>query len=105
MQVNSDAIYGTITPTNGIFRSGNLVFTQKGTKIFAIYLAQEGEVLMPEQIMIPNMTLKPGSQVKLLGSKNIPRWRSVGRDLIVWPASEDIINPPCQYAWVFELEI
>ncbi len=104
MDVNSTAIYGTVSPKNGVFRSGNLAFTQKGAKIYAIYLAQEGEEMMPDNVVIPNFKLAAGSKISLLGSKNSPRWKTVGQDLIIWPASEDIQKPPCRFAWVFEME-
>ena len=103
MTVNGDAIYGTISPKNGNFRTENMVFTQKGDKTYAIYLAQEGEEMMPDQIRIPNLKPKSGSKIILLGSKNSPRWRVVGNDLMVWPDTVDVNNPPGRYAWVFEV--
>jgi alpha-L-fucosidase len=103
MQVNSEAIYGTVTPTSGNFRSGNIAFTQKADKIYAIYLAQAGEELMPEQIRVPGINPKSGSKIRLLGSQNNAPWKALGGDLVLWPDKVDIQNPPSKFAWVFEI--
>jgi alpha-L-fucosidase len=104
LQINGAAIYGTKTPDNGTFAQGNIVFTQKGNITYALYLAGRGEDWMPEQICLKNMPLKTGSTVRLLGSKTPLKWRTVGKDVVIWPDTETIQHPPCAYAWAFEIQ-
>ncbi|MEY3195223.1 MAG: hypothetical protein RIQ78_1320 [Bacteroidota bacterium] len=105
LKTNGEAIYGTTTPNNGIFQIGNLVFTQKGNKVFALYLAAAGEERLPEQLVIPNVRPKAGTPIALLGSEHPVAWRLIGTDLVLWPASEDIQKPLGKYAWAFQIEL
>ena len=103
MQVNGEAIYGTRTPSNGHFCDGNLVFTEKSGATYAIYLAGIGEDIMPEQVRIPNFSMKPATKIALLGSDKALKYKQVGEDLLIWLPVEARNAPPSRYAWVFKV--
>jgi len=103
MQVNGEAIYGTRTPSNGHFCDGNLVFTEKKGTTYAIYLAGIGEDMMPEQMRIPNFSLKSSTKIALLGYDNPLKYKQVGEDILIWLPVEARNAPPSRYAWVFKV--
>lgn len=72
--VNGIAIYGTrpIAP----YKEGQVVFTQKGKTVYAIYLPpREGQGL-PSQVLISGIKPKPGSKIRLLGFKQPIKWET-----------------------------
>lgn len=103
MAINHIAIYGTRTPDSGVFRQDNIVFTQKTGTLYAIYLADETETQLPEQIILKNTRPTPGSAVHLLGHPKAISWKQVGSDthLQIPPGLRQ--KPPGDYAWVFAL--
>ncbi len=103
--VNGDAIYDTETPRNGVFRRNNVVFTQKGNTLYAIYLAAEDETRMPDQIRLEELILPEGTQVSLLGSKKPVGWALDSMTSVLHIPPVLAANPPCNYAWVFELRM
>ena len=105
MKVNQSAIYDTHTPDSGVFHSGNFAFTQRAKTIHAIYLAKEGEELMPEQVVVPDVKPLSGSEVRLLGYDRPLKWRQTEKDILVWLPSDVSQHPPCQYAWTFVVQV
>ncbi|MEI6409969.1 MAG: alpha-L-fucosidase [Bacteroidota bacterium] len=105
MARNGEAIYGTRTPRSGVFQQDNIVYTEKGSDLYAIYLADRSEPMMPDQICLRNLTLNIGSSVNLLGSeKEQVKWKQVGNDVMIWPL-EQTKNKDCSaYAWVFKIQ-
>jgi len=61
MKVNGEAIYGTkpIAP----YQSNNVVFTSKGKNIYAIYLVNEDEKLLPEKIFLEGISIEKGIKI------------------------------------------
>lgn len=103
---NGEAIYGTRTPQQGSFRQGNIVYTEKGNTLNALYLAEATETQMPEQICLNKVTVKPGSKIRLLGDEQAEIvWKQVGDDVILWPSAQTKMNNRCSYAWVFSFEM
>lgn len=103
MAVNSAAIYGTKTPKNGIFRQDKVAFTQKGTTLYAIYLADENEPNPPAEIILKNTCPAKGGTVRLLGHARPLEWACTGNETVIkLPQS---IEPALRgaYAWVFEM--
>ena len=100
MKVNGEAIYGTrpIAP----YRQGQIVFTQKGRRVYAIYLTPKDGDGLPSQVLLPALRPKPGSKVYLLGAKKPVEWEP-GPDgatqLKLSPSASQA--PPCRHAFVF----
>jgi alpha-L-fucosidase len=100
LKVNGEAIYGTrpIAP----YRQGQVVFTQKGRRVYAIYLAQKEGDGLPDQVTLSSLRPKPGSKVYLLGVKKPLAWESSADGstrLRIPPLTQQ--KPPCQHAFVF----
>ncbi|MGQ9800594.1 MAG: alpha-L-fucosidase [Candidatus Saccharicenans sp.] len=101
MKINSRAIYGTrpFPP----YKEGKVCFTRgKNGSVYIIYLADEGEA-MPEKIYVESFKPGPGTLISLLGSSQKISWKQSGRgfEISVPPVLRH--NPPCKYAWVFQL--
>lgn len=100
LRVNGEAIYGTrpIAP----YRQGQVVFTQKGRSVFAIYLTPKAGDGLPQEVALPTLRPKAGSQVHLLGVKAPVEWATAadGTTTIRIPAAV-AQKPPCQYAFAF----
>ena len=97
MKINGEAIYGTrpIYP----YVDGKIRFTQKGNKVYAIYLLDENETL-PNQIDFrKNVNLKTG-KIKVLGSnRKATLSQKDGHYYIQFDADETL-----QHAVVFEMK-
>ena len=103
MQVNAEAIHGTrpIAP----YKEGKVALTRKGSAIYAIYLADEGEDALPAQVQLTSVQPKPGSVVRLLGSPQALRWRSDAGKLTI--AVPELLQkaPPGHHAFAFKIEM
>jgi len=102
MNVNSDAIYGTtfIKP----YKEDKFVFTKKANKVYAIYLAGEGETVMPGKIRISSFPKTKSTKVRLLGyDKPLSLEKTDAAISVVLPEKLRT-NPPAQHAWVFTIE-
>jgi alpha-L-fucosidase len=99
MRQNGDAIYGTHPWTRAEGKTsdgGELRFTRKGTKLYAIFLTRPGT----RSVTLLDVTARTGSDIRLLGSTETLPWSAQGKDLKV------NLPPklPGEYAWVLELE-
>lgn len=103
MAVNGEAIYGTETPRSGVFRQGNVAFTQKGDTLYAIYLAAENETEIPRQIVLEGICPAPGARVYLLGDRDGVLWECAGGKLTLRVPEKRRTNPPAGYAWCFRI--
>jgi len=97
MSVNAEAIHGTRTVTP--YKEGNVCFTRKGDKAYAIVLAEEGKNVPPRTVTLKGIRPASGSDVHLLGVSAPVQWTTEG-------AAAQIIMPtnalPCEHAWVLE---
>lgn len=106
MALNSAAIYGTQTPENGIFRQGNVAFTQKGNTLYAIYLMDENTENTPKELVLNGICPVRGSTIRLLGYPDPISWTCTGTDVrIALPLSKRPGKAPEDFAWVFELSL
>jgi alpha-L-fucosidase len=105
MKINAAAIYGTTTPSSGIFKQDNVVFTQKDKLLFAIYLAAENTAEMPAVVSLQNICPKPGSTIRLLGAAARIPWTCEGNTVQLRIPERIRKAPPCGDAWVFELQM
>ncbi|MBK8923040.1 MAG: alpha-L-fucosidase [Saprospirales bacterium] len=105
MTVNGGAIYGTTTPRNGIFRQGNIVFTQKNDTLYAIWLANEGDVAMPEEVVLDRVCPAKGASIRLLGAVQELPWDCSGTHTRIRLPEALRRTPPCDFAWVFSIPL
>ncbi len=104
LQVNGEAIYGTrpIAP----YKQGNVVFTRKGRRAYAIWLATGEQDGLPAQIEFAGLKPAAGSDLQLLGSRDQSSWTldDRGMTLVSLPPSA-VKSPPCQHAYVLKFTI
>ena len=101
MKVNGAAIYGTEGREQ--FKEGKLSFTvSKDGSINAIYLAGENEKRPPSEILIRNVKSSDKTQINMLGHGKL-EWEKVSGGLKVFIPDDVRNNPPCKYAWSFNI--
>ena len=102
MKVNSEAIYAThpVAP----YAETKTVFTQKGDKVYAIYLAGEDETTLPAEIKIDAFRPAKGGKVHLLGYGKPLQWEKSGAGMVVKIPQALRQKPPCGHAWVIRLQ-
>jgi alpha-L-fucosidase len=104
MKINGEAIYKTrpIDP----YKNGKFCFTSlpDGT-IFAIYLAEKDETVMPSVFIVNGFRPSKGSEIELLGCKGKLNWKQVGNAFRISIPASIRKNPPCRYAWVFKVKM
>lgn len=101
MKVNSEAIYET-NPVEP-YACGKVVFTQNNNRIFAIYLADENETKMPPSLSITNIKPPKNCIIRILGRDKPLKWQYANNGIQIFIPIQLQKNPPCKYAWVFEL--
>ena len=100
MQVNGKAIYGTrpVPP----YKVGPVCLTRKGERLYAIYLAEEGQTAPPAQIRIA--PIQAAKSVRLLGSPDALPWTVTPEGLSISVPESVRQSPPCEYAWALEID-
>jgi alpha-L-fucosidase len=102
MKVNSEAIYETraLAP----YKTGNICFTHKENgSLYAIYLAGNGEINMPDKIKIADFQPETGADISILGFEQKVQWEAVGNGCSILIPSELQKSPPCTDAWVVRI--
>ena len=99
MAVNGEGIYGTraIAP----YREAQLAYTRKGEQVYAVILAQEGEVCPPATVKLPSLRPAAGSAVHLLGHPAPLSWQDRGTHAEITLPS----TLPCEHAWTLRFGI
>jgi len=100
MQVNAEAIHGTrpIAP----YREGPLAFTQKGAGVYALYLDESSDGVLPPVIDLP-FTPAPGSAVTMLGVARPLDWTRTQLGCAIHVPQDVAQSPPGRHAWVVRL--
>lgn len=101
MKINSPAIYHTrpFPP----YKEGRIRFTRgKDGSVYIIYLSEDGQPI-PEKIKIESFQPRPGTSLSLLGSSLRIFWKQAGSGFEISVPPVLRRNPPCKYAWVFQL--
>ena len=102
MSVNSKAIYET--RLHQPFEETKIYYTQgKDGAVYALYLADENETAPPPKIMLYGLKLKDKAVVRMLGVKDEVRWERAGSAALLLLPDSAVKNPPCLYAWAFEI--
>ena len=101
MMVNGEAIYGTtfIKP----YKEGKFVFTKKKDAVYAIYLAGENELQMPENISINSFQKTATTKIYLLGYNKPLALDKNSKTIRVVIPDKIRNNPPVKHAWVFKI--
>ena len=104
MDINSEAIYGTraIAP----YKEGQVCLTQKKDNhtVYAIYLAAEGETGPPARVSIGSIKPADNAKITMLGAKGILTWEQTEDGFVVEVPEAVQKNPPCDHAWVFNID-
>ena len=102
MKVNSEAIYSShpVLP----YREGKVCFTQlKDKTTYAIYLADEDEKILPENITLNKFLPPDNSTIELLGTGEKLNWQKTDNGCKIIIPSSARNNPPCKYAWTLKI--
>ncbi|WP_226539564.1 alpha-L-fucosidase [Neotamlana laminarinivorans] len=99
LAINADAIYGTRYWKENHQENGNLAFTTKGTKLFAIALDEPIHAILIEATK--DWTNNDVKSVKLLGSEADVSWEMTAQGLKIIPPEN---LGKSNYAWTFEIE-
>ncbi|MDO9511360.1 MAG: alpha-L-fucosidase [Bacteroidales bacterium] len=103
MKVNSEAIYNSrpIKP----YKENNICMTtlDDGTTYF-MYMAVDGESVIPHEICIQSYQPAPNAVVTLLGSTTQLKWSKIAVNGFKILVPEDLqYHPPSKYVWVFKV--
>jgi alpha-L-fucosidase len=102
MKINSESIYNTKGMKN--FAENNFRFAQgKDGRLFATYLAAEGELKIPAELLITSIEPHKNTTIHLLGYKQALRWTKIGNGIVIYVPKEMQEKPPSKYAWVFSI--
>ncbi len=102
MKVNSKAIYDSrpIAP----YKEEQICLTKKPDgKVYAIYLAKDGENVMPAEMHLKSLQLQNGAVLRLLGYAKPLQWKKADQGFTVYLPKSVCAAPPCQYAWTIEI--
>jgi alpha-L-fucosidase len=102
MKVNSEAIYYTrpLAP----YRQGKIGYTHlKNGPAYAVYLAGEGERIIPAQIRLSSIAPAENATITVLGARESLKWERHGSDLLVLIPESLQKTPPCEYAWTIRI--
>jgi len=97
--INGEAIYGTrpISP----HEDGDVYLTRKGDTVYAIVLAEEGQLAPPSDVALP--FIEEVQSVRMMGDDGDLDWRGDKGGLVVSVSRAICEAPPCRYAWTFAL--
>ena len=100
MAVNGDAIHGTrpIAP----YKQGNVCFTKKGGRVFALILAEDSDEMPPSNLRVEGICPSEGSAVTMLGRETPLEWTRDGDGFRVSIPQETL---PCSHAWVLSFRV
>lgn len=104
MKINGEGIYQSkpLAP----YSSGNIFFTQNKSdqSVYAFYLANENENILPPAVVIKNFSLSKGAKISIFGAPSNLKWESEGNNTIISIPKKLQQQPPGQYAWCFKIK-
>ncbi len=102
MKVNSEAIYATrpIAP----YKEGKVCLTRgKDGSVYAIYLAEQGEEIIPAKIRLSTIAPAADAKLVMLGDGKPLQWQSESDGVVVDIPTSLRENPPGRYAWTLKI--
>ena len=103
MGINKEAIYNShpVKP----YKEENVCFTQlKDGTIYAIYLADDGENILPEKLSFKKFNPPSNTEIELLGTSIKLNGKKQNNKFIIGLPEKIRQNVPCRYAWVFKIK-
>jgi len=104
MDINSEAIYATraIAP----FKEGNVCYTNKinSDTVYAIFMSEETESAIPEQIQVDSFIPAKDGIITLLGCNEELGWEKSGNGIAINIPERIRKNPPSKYIWSFKID-
>jgi len=103
MAVNSEGIYGTraVAP----YQDDKVYYSKKGAYVYAFYMADADEDMVPQYIDIKSFVPVDGKAV-LLGSKNPVKWKKMSDGGIRVTVPESFRkSPSCDHVWVVKMKV
>jgi alpha-L-fucosidase len=85
------------------YKEGRVCLTKKGKTVYAIHLADKGEVAPPARIALTEIRPKAGSTVRLLGFDAPVPWKAEGKGVVLEVPAAAVEKPPCKDAFVFRM--
>jgi alpha-L-fucosidase len=103
LKVNGEGIYETLL--RDVWQSGDIRFTRSkdNRRVYAFV-----ETFPGKELIIPSVTPKKKSEVRLLGYSKPLKWQPTGDGGIKVEIPDVLQSPgnrPCEYAWAFGIEI
>jgi alpha-L-fucosidase len=103
LKVNGEGIYETRSPE--VWKSGDIRFTRSkdNKRVYAFV-----EKFPEKELIIPSVTPKKKSKVRLLGYSKALKWQPTGDGGVkveIPDALQLPENRPCKYAWAFKFEV
>ncbi|MCQ2164627.1 MAG: alpha-L-fucosidase [Bacteroidales bacterium] len=100
MQVNSEAIYATKAWST--CQDGKVCFTAKDKTVYAFYMAENGEDVIPAEISFSGVI--PGGEVRMLGYDKPLRWKKNSDGGISVTIPQRLRDKlPCRDVWVLRM--
>jgi alpha-L-fucosidase len=103
LKVNGEGIYNsrTIAP----WSSGNIYLTQSkdSLDVYAFYLGEGKDVVLPAEITIEKFTARPKSTITILGRKEKLKWHNDGKKLVIEVPDALQNKPAGEYAVTFRI--
>lgn len=103
MDTNGEAIYATrpVAP----FKEGKVRLTQRknDNTLFAIYLAEENEYVLPAKIRLSTIQPSQDAHISLLGDNSLLEFERTSNGFVVTVPEKLRKNPPGKYAWTLKI--
>lgn len=103
MKVNSEGIYGTTAVEP--YQKDNVYFTSKDGCVYAFYLPEEEDGVLPEKVNIGDFVPASARGVSLLGSGKPLRWTKTSEGVVVTVPESLRRNLPCGDIWCFKIKM
>ncbi|MFC2087238.1 alpha-L-fucosidase, partial [Bacteroidota bacterium] len=106
LDVNGEAIYSTRMYSMDTYKEGNICYTKKGNKVFAIYLDESNgdKGNLPAVVNIKHIIPVNGSKIYMLGIDKPLKWEKAGDGVKITVPAAVVKSPPCKYAYAFKIE-
>ncbi len=103
MKVNSEGIYGTkpVAP----YQEGKVYYTAKGDYVYAFYVPEEGEEILPEQIRFEAFVPVSSKSVTMMGTRRTLRWKQEGGEVCVTIPAALRQAPPCEHICCLKIKV
>lgn len=103
MQVNSDGIYATkpVKP----YQEGPVYYTSKGDYVYAFYIPEEDNEVLPEQVKLGAFVPVSSRAVTLMGSKRALKWKRTEEGVVIDLPASLRAKLPCDHIWGFKIKV